>query len=137
MYTPSSRPSLENLPDAFLHLLRRIDHAIELIGAIGKSPPEEPDRWFSLQELRDYLPGKPTKKSIYRWVSEASIPYQKQENGRLVFRKSQIDAWLLSPSSTTTADINNEVDSLLSQIKRRKKRTRVQANNSPLKTEKP
>ncbi|MBK8245331.1 MAG: helix-turn-helix domain-containing protein [Saprospiraceae bacterium] len=53
----------------------------------------ENDRWFDLQELREYLPDKPSKATIYSWVQNRSIPYHKGAK-KLRFLKSELDAWM-------------------------------------------
>ncbi len=59
----------------------------------NKNGNSNPDRWLSLDELREYLPGKPTRATIYRWVKQGKIPTKKFGN-RLGFLKSEIDQFL-------------------------------------------
>lgn len=50
-------------------------------------------KWFSLNELMEYLPAKPSAATIYGWVSKKTIPYHKCGR-RLSFLKSEIDEWV-------------------------------------------
>lgn len=51
------------------------------------------DRWFDINELRNYLPDKPSKMTVYGWVHDRSIPFHKGAK-KLRFLKSEIDSWL-------------------------------------------
>lgn len=50
-------------------------------------------KWFDLKELCNYLPDKPSKLTVYGWVSSHSIPFHKGTK-KLRFLKSEIDNWL-------------------------------------------
>jgi len=71
--------------------------------------PESQDVWFSVDELREYLPGNPAKPTIYALTSKRQIPHSKRGK-RLVFLKSEIDAWLKAGNQKTVAEIQAEVD---------------------------
>ncbi|MGE4289972.1 MAG: helix-turn-helix domain-containing protein [Salinivirgaceae bacterium] len=51
------------------------------------------DVLFSLHELIEFLPENPARQTIYQWVSNRLIPFEKH-GSRLYFRKSKIDEWL-------------------------------------------
>jgi excisionase family DNA binding protein len=53
----------------------------------------EDDPLMAIEELLDYLPGFPAKQTIYGWVNNRTIPFEKYGR-RLYFRKSLIDKWL-------------------------------------------
>lgn len=55
--------------------------------------PTEADRWFDLNELCIYHPDKPSKPTVYGWVSAGTIPVHKGGK-KLRFLKSEIDNWL-------------------------------------------
>lgn len=56
--------------------------------------PEEKDRYMTIEELQEYLPGKkPAKQTIYGWVYNRKIPYKKVGKP-LYFLKSEIDEWI-------------------------------------------
>ncbi len=48
------------------------------------------------------------KSSIYKLVHKNLIPYTKPGGKKLFFQKSKIDEWLLSNSSKSTEEIENE-----------------------------
>ena len=50
--------------------------------------------WFLMDDLCGYLPERPSKSTIYSWVSKKSIPFYKRGK-RLLFLKSEIDNWLI------------------------------------------
>lgn len=80
----------DTLPAAIEVVLQRLEWLTEKVSNLesGKTTGE----WLSIEDLCEYLPGKPKKKTIYAKIDE--IPHSK--NGkRLVFKKSQIDEWLL------------------------------------------
>lgn len=69
------------------------------------------EKWFNVSTLREYLPDKPAKATVYSWVRNDKIPHYKDKGGRkLRFLKSEIDAWLLQGRKKTIDDINIEVD---------------------------
>lgn len=72
---------LENIEN----LLLDIKHA--------KTPTVEIDRWFTLGELKEYLPDKPVSATVYGWVQLRKIPNHKSGK-KLRFLKSEIDLWL-------------------------------------------
>lgn len=66
---------------------------------------EQEDKWLSLNDLIDYLPGKPARTTIYGWVSQGVIPYHKYGK-KLTFLKSEIDLWLFY----NAGDIDDQQD---------------------------
>lgn len=77
----------------------------------------ETDRWFDLEELCNYLPDKPTKQTVYRWVHLKAIPFHKGIK-KLRFLKSEIDIWLKSARHKTMDEIRKETDEYLAKKKR-------------------
>lgn len=74
--------------------------------------PTDPDRWFDLTELCEYLPDKPTKPTAYGWVHEGSIPVYKGGK-KLRFLKSEIDLWLKQGRKKTVQEAAAEADRYL------------------------
>lgn len=82
----------------------------------SSTPSQDEDRWLSIEELIDYLPGNPSKGTIYMSVSRGDIPSHK--NGkRLAFRKSSIDNWLKSKCRKTSTEIAQEARNYTSNKK--------------------
>ena len=70
----------EDLPRIVSNLAMRID---ELCGKINKVLPQVEiscEKWFSVDELREYLPQHPVRQTIYGWTSHAIIPFHKKGN---------------------------------------------------------
>ena len=83
--------TFEELPKAVADLHDKIDFLTSILEA-GR---EEVDRLMPLDELLEYLPEKPARQTVYGWVNDRKIPYEK--HGKyLYFRKSSIDEWLKS-----------------------------------------
>lgn len=74
--------------------------------------PHDTDRWMTIKELVDYLPGKPAIQTIYHKVAEREIPHVK-EMGKLMFRKSEIDEWLKNKKRKTVAEVYADAGSNL------------------------
>jgi excisionase family DNA binding protein len=50
------------------------------------------EKLMTIQELADYLPDKPTIRTIYGWTSKGLIPFKKLGK-KLFFEKTLIDDW--------------------------------------------
>lgn len=62
------------------------------------------DCWFNLTELCAYLPDKPSKATVYGWVSAGTIPFHKGGK-KLRFLQSEIDNWLKRDGNNTREEI--------------------------------
>ena len=71
------------------------------------TPVPEPDRWMTVEELREYLPEHPQVQTIYTGCANKRIPFNKQGK-RLYFLKSEIDTWLKSGRRKTFAEMQQE-----------------------------
>lgn len=60
-----------------------------------------------------------TKNHIYRLTSQRAIPFYKPMGGKIVFRKSEIDKWLLRNRQATAAEISSRATTAVT-IKRLK-----------------
>lgn len=81
--------TFNDVPKALTELNEKVDRLISL----REKPDDERDRFFSLDQLIEYLPENPAKATVYGWVARRQVPYTK-EGKRLLFRKSEIDEWL-------------------------------------------
>lgn len=72
-------------------------------------PASISDRWFSIEELSEYLPGQPTVTTLYGKVQRREIPFSRQGK-RLIFRQSEIDLWLQSGRVKTRVEISSVAD---------------------------
>lgn len=78
---------------------------------------DEKDAFLTLEELCDYLPSKPSKSSIYGKASKREIPHKKV-NGRLLFKRSEIDQWVDEHSRKS---VDDRVDNLFIKRGRNKR----------------
>lgn len=106
--------SFEQLPALVANLGRKVDDLTALMQA--KAQPE-PDQWFNVSQLRDYLPDKPAEATVYGWVQGNAIPHGR--NGKtLIFLKGDIDKWLLGKRRKAIAEIEGQAVELLSKRRR-------------------
>ena len=80
------------------------------------------DRWFTAEELKEYLPTHPTLSDIYSKTHLKTIPFHKSGK-RVIFRKSEIDTWLLSGQSKTLKNLTEEAQKVM--IQKHNKRRKV------------
>ncbi len=50
-------------------------------------------QYLTLEELREYLPDHPSKRTVYGWTSAGKIPFVKFGIKCLRFDKEMIDKW--------------------------------------------
>ena len=81
--------TFEKLPYAVKQLNEKLDRLIELQG----KESQERDHFMTVNQLSEYLPEKPSKFTVYGWVSRRTIPFHK-EGKKLLFKKSEIDQWI-------------------------------------------
>lgn len=110
----------ENLPKVFGEFLNEFKDFKQIILSQNKEPQSQPeaDRWFTIEELCEYLPDKPAKSTIYGYIHSMSIPFHKTTK-RLRFLKSEIDSWLQSGKRQTVSQIESEADKYLINRKRK------------------
>lgn len=51
------------------------------------------DKLLTISELREYLPEKPARQTVYGWVNNRKVPFEKH-GSKLYFKVSDIDLWL-------------------------------------------
>ncbi len=86
-------PSFDSLPLIVAEINRKLD--ILLTEYSLQKEPDQQDRLMTLEELREYLPEKPARQTVYDWILKGKIPKEKFPNSkRVFFRKSKIDNWL-------------------------------------------
>ena len=77
---------------------------------------KEPDQWFDLNGLIEYLPSHPKAQTIYEWVHKDIIPFHKSpETKMLSFLKSEIDLWLKSGRRKTQHEKTTLVNNYLNK----------------------
>ena len=104
----SEELSFNDLPKAVAMLIAKVDELKTLIeNRNDEENAKEEDQWFNLEQLCTYLPDKPAKSTVYGWVSDNLIPYNKTGK-KLRFLKSKIDAWLQENAHRTSTEIQME-----------------------------
>lgn len=110
-----------DLPDAISKLMEMIEMVLFLLqNPVENKTEENSDRWMTLEELREYIPSKPSRSDIYKKTHRKEIPFSKP-CGRLIFRKSEIDAYLATGKSKTLSQISCEAEDVLAEIGNRRK----------------
>jgi len=102
------------LSPQFIEAIRTVIR--EELEHISIQVPKETNHWLSIDELSNYLPGNPSKASLYAKVHSRSIPHKKMGK-RLAFLKSEIDEWIMSHDRKTTSEVEADVDKYLSKCK--------------------
>ena len=106
MVSTDQRISFDQMPEMVSELKAEIQDLKALVlQLVGQ--PKDTDRWFNLQELRDYIPEHPAQSTIYRWIGEHAIPYHKRGR-KLSFSQKEIDAWLQTGRHKTDAEMSEE-----------------------------
>ena len=83
--------TFDNLPEAITELHRKVDKLLSHPRLNNQA--DEADRLLTIEQFIDYLPEHPARQTIYGWVNERYVPFEKYGK-RLYFRKSDIEIWL-------------------------------------------
>lgn len=74
-----------------------IEDAVSRTLAAIKTPEPE---YLTIDQLREYLPQKPAKQTVYQWVHFKQVPYHKRGKS-VLFKRSEIDQWISQTRRTT------------------------------------
>lgn len=77
------------------------------------------NKWLNLEELREYLPQKPSKAWLYEKLPQGEIPAYKPGK-KWFFLKDEIDEYLKQGRKKTIAEIEAEADDFLANKKKKK-----------------
>jgi predicted DNA-binding transcriptional regulator AlpA len=111
--------TFDQMPQAMAYLINKVEKLESLL--IAKQPEaQESDRWFNLEELRQYHPDHPAAPTVYAWVGQRQIPNHKHGK-KLMFLKSEIDAWLKTGKRKTSAEIEAEAQQFVTNNGRAKR----------------
>lgn len=83
--------TFETMPRAVSELNRKMDLLLSQTQLSQKDQAQ--DKLFTIEQFIDYLPEHPARQTIYGWVNQRCVPYEKHGK-RLYFRISVIDNWL-------------------------------------------
>ena len=81
--------TFDALPGMVSELVKKMD----LLLADKIANVKDEDYLMTIEDLRDYLPENPARQTVYMWVNENKIPFEKYGR-RLYFRKTAIDRWV-------------------------------------------
>lgn len=88
--------TFDELPASLVELHRKVDILLTLNQ--NKSQSDQ-DKYLTILELIEYLPEHPARQTIYGWVNQRFVPFEKHGK-KLYFRKSFIDVWLSNGRKT-------------------------------------
>src|ERR687885_2442241 len=97
--------TFDQLPAYVVDLGRKVDDLTALLRLQSSQSPPACDRWLSIEELSEYLPGHPAVTTLYGKVQRREIPFIRKGK-RLVFKQSEIDSWLQSGRVKTSAELS-------------------------------
>lgn len=103
--------TFEQLPLLVANLVTEVSECKRLLLEKNNEQPTETDRWFDLTELCQYRPDKPARATVYGEVHKGNIPVHKKGK-KLMFLKSEIDAWLKQGRKKTLAETASEAFAL-------------------------
>ena len=83
------KPTLEEVPQLLVDLIMKVD----MLRESHKSIINDEDYLMTMEDLMEYLPGTPARQTIYGWINDRRIPFEKHGK-RLYFKKSVIKRWL-------------------------------------------
>lgn len=110
--------TFNDIPELLGKILDRITKIEEKLDVLDLEQP----KWLDTNELREYLPGRPPKATIYYWTHRGMIPHHKMGRS-VVFLASEIEDWLMSTRVSTAkerkAEKSERVDKLLLNMKRK------------------
>jgi excisionase family DNA binding protein len=106
--------TFDDLPQAVAKILEIVQFMMKCMqdNDGNKNKDELIDRWFNVRELMDYLPTHPSLSDIYAKTHNRTIPFHKSGK-RILFRKSEIDEWLLSNQSKTLKQMTEEAEKIM------------------------
>ena len=106
--------SFNDVPRAVAHLINKVEN-IETLLSATQPQAQESDQWLNLNDLCNYHPDRPAKPTVYAWIGQRSIPYHKKGK-KLMFLKSEIDAWLKDGRRKTAAEIQTEAQQYVNKV---------------------
>lgn len=108
--------TFEKLPQAVEYLINKVEKLEALLNNQAKSEQQNPDKWFNLQELCEYLPDRPARQTVYGWIGHRLIPFHKKGK-KLQFLKSEIDTWLKADKRKSVSELQAEAQQFVNAKK--------------------
>jgi excisionase family DNA binding protein len=103
-----------DLPQAVEEILKIVQYIVKLMqdNDGSKNKDELADRWLNVRDLLEYLPTHPSLSDIYAKTHNRTIPFHKSGK-RILFRKFEIDTWLLSNQSKTLKQMTEKAEKIM------------------------
>ena len=100
--------TFEDLPKAMSWMMDKLNELDSKIDSLNNPSPNVPtEQWMNLKELCDYIPSHPAEQTEYASTTSHLIPFHKRGK-RIMFLKSEIDAWLRDGKVKSEKDLENE-----------------------------
>jgi len=74
--------------------MAEMDNKLDLLLSLMNQPKEEADRKINVSEVREMIPGKPARQTIYQYVWSKRIPKPEKHGKDLYWSKLAIQEWL-------------------------------------------
>ena len=110
--------TFDQLPALVDRINRKVDDLADLLRSLSGLGQPPADRWFSIEELSEYLPGHPAVTTLYGKVQRREIPFVRQGK-RLAFRQSAIDQWLQNGYVKTNGELAAQAEQHLTRKQRK------------------
>lgn len=109
--------TFDQLPSEVSALRKEIQELKALLISLKPAPEPEPlPEFLTVDQLREYLPSKPARPTIYGLVSAKKIPFHKL-NGKLFFSRQEIDHWIGGKRQKTQSEIDQQAREFINKRK--------------------
>ena len=108
--------SFDSMPQALAYLIGMVESLEQILHEKNERQSPPVDLWLNIDELKEFLPDKPARATIYGWVSTRQIPFHKRGK-KLYFLKSEIDSWLSEGKKRCETDLISEAERYLEKKK--------------------
>ncbi len=116
---PREKPTFDQLPDAVHWLCQEWRELKPFLDRLIETSEIKKDQWFDLNQLVAYDPEKRSKDTFYGYVHFRKIPHHKSGR-KLIFLKSEIDAWLASGLRKTIKEVQAEALDRMAEMNKRR-----------------
>jgi len=110
--------SFDSIPQVLSNIVEKLEALDRKVDNLHISKPDDPDAWLSLKDLCAYLPNHPAEQTVYGWTSTRFIPFHKKGKN-IVFRKSEIDEWLVGCKKRSIKDFEREAQEYVNSRKKK------------------
>jgi excisionase family DNA binding protein len=101
--------TFEKLPEAIGYLIGKVEALERTLQTKNEQTIIPTTKWLNIDELKEYLPDRPAKATIYGWVCSRQIPHHKGGK-KLRFLQSEIDEWLATGKRKSESELTAEAE---------------------------